>query len=152
MLRSRLLWVVSLCCFGWPAAAQDINTLLQRVPDSANMLVVVDVNSLNQTNLAAKEGWVQQRNLDYLSGKTSFPPSVKSVVVGSHLNLASHQPEWKIGLMQFANPVDPYVLAKREAQSALKHVYPPTVPSRAVSSHGGRTITLHPLRGSRRKQ
>jgi hypothetical protein len=115
MLRLKSLGL--LCCWsllGAPLLAQDLTTTLQRVPESANMLVVVDMTRLMQSNLAAKEGWTQQRSLDYLSGKTAFPPSTKSIVTAAQFNPALHQYDWQIGLLQFQDPVDPYVVAKRE--------------------------------------
>jgi hypothetical protein len=97
-----------------PIHAQDPATMLARVPDSANVVATIDVNGLMQSDLGTREGWAQKRNMDYLAGVVPFPPSMKFVVSACAFNPVNHNSDWQIALATFANPVDPYVIAKKE--------------------------------------
>lgn len=113
-----------------PISAQDINKLLQRVPASANLLTIIDSSALMKTPKAQAEGWSQKRNLDYLSGKTPFPPAITFAVIAAEVDTVERRNNWQISLLQFPDKVYEDKLAQREGSNVelIENLY--VIPSR----------------------
>ncbi|HMP18417.1 MAG TPA: hypothetical protein PKD72_15435 [Gemmatales bacterium] len=118
-----LLWCTRL-------QAQDLSKVLAQVPESANVLTVIDTRSLLQTPKANKEGWKERRNLDYLAGKVAFPPNASFVVVASDYNFAERRNDWQIGLFDFPSKIYEDRIAQREGSNVelIENLY--VIPSR----------------------
>lgn len=93
--------------------AQDINKTLARMPENANVLAVVNTRGLMNSQKARTEGWAQSLNLDYLSGKMAFPPSVTFIVVAADYNAAERRNDWQVGLFEFPGQVHQDQIANR---------------------------------------
>lgn len=131
MNLKRLLYSAALALSALvPATAQDVNKLLQRVPETANVLAVIDLKNLTNSGKAQAEGWKQKRNLDYLSGKVPFPPGANFMVVGTEFNHAEGRKEWQVSLLEFPDKVYEDKLAKREGSNVelIDNLY--VIPSR----------------------
>jgi len=97
-----------------PLSAQDIATMLQRVPASANVVATLDITGLIQSDIGASEGWSQKRTMDYYAGRVPFPPTAKMLVSATEFNPIERRATWQISIMNFGDKVDPYVVAKKE--------------------------------------
>jgi hypothetical protein len=113
-----------------PVCGQDVNKLLQRMPETANVLAVIDLKNLTNTSRASTEGWKQKRNLDYLSGKVPFPPGANFLIVGTEFNHAEGRKDWQVSLLEFPDKVYEDKLAKREGSDVelIDNLY--VIPSR----------------------
>jgi hypothetical protein len=111
-------------------SAQDISTLLQRVPASANVVAFLDISGLIQSDLGSREGWSQKRTMDYYSGKVPFPPTSKFLVSAAEFNPVARRSNWQISLMNFEDKVDPYVVAKKEGSEVTWIEQLSVIPSR----------------------
>src|SRR5262245_19694516 len=111
-------------------SAQDLSTILQRVPASANVVAALDITGLIQSDLGSSEGWSQKRTLDYYSGKVPFPPTSKFLVSAAEFNPVARRANWQISLMNFSDKVDPYVVAKKEGSEVTWIDQLSVVPSR----------------------
>lgn len=100
-----------LCCA--TLQAQDINKTLARMPENANVLTVVNTRGLMNSQKARTEGWAQSLNLDYLSGKMAFPPSVTFIVVAADYNASERRNDWQVGLFEFPGQVQQDQVAAR---------------------------------------
>lgn len=92
MSTSKRQWIGLVFCAGiavlgaaGPAAAQSYYELLRRVPDSANALVLVNVEDLLRSPISLKEGWQQRQESKYLAG-VSVPPDTKQMLQASKVD------------------------------------------------------------------
>ena len=115
-------WALTLllgACAIVQASAQDLNKLLNRMPDTTNTLTVIDIKALMNTPKAAAEGWAQKRNMDYLSGRAPFPPGSNFCVVGSEFAHTEGRNNWQIAMLEFPNDVFEDKLAKKEYAESI---------------------------------
>jgi len=129
-MRRWALTVLLGACAVVQASAQDLNKLLNRMPETTNTLTVIDIKGLMNTPKAAAEGWAQKRNMDYLSGRAPFPPGSNFCVVGSEFAHTEGRNNWQIALLEFPNDVYEDKLAKKEGSDVelIENQY--VIPSR----------------------
>lgn len=115
MRTSKRVWsVVSstflVLVFAGPAAAQ-FRELADRVPHSANALVLFNVEKILQSPKAAAEGWQDKMDKAFESGLSRIPPKTVRYVIASQIDFESMQPRWEAAVADFAEPPSMEVIA-----------------------------------------
>ena len=97
-----------------PAAAQSYYELLRRVPDSANVLVLVSVEDLLRSPIALKEGWQQKQEAKYLAG-LSVPPDTTQMLQASKVDWTDGlKSVWDVSLVQVDHEISIPTIARSE--------------------------------------
>lgn len=83
-------------------AAADVQfaQLARHVPDSANAIVLVNVQKLFATPVAQKERWREDAEKRIADGMTSIPVDADQLLLGAQLDLRSMQPVWQVALVR----------------------------------------------------
>lgn len=109
------------CCFfllGFlvlPATGQNFDQLLMKVPESANALVLIDVERTLASELAQKEGWGKKLELAYVNRPVFLPPEASKLVIAGALQpTADFARLWELGVMQLSEPLSMRSIARSE--------------------------------------
>jgi len=84
-------------------AADDFRDLLSRVQDSANAILLVDVQGLVKSPLDMKENWTRKHQSEFLSGSLMVPPTVDRAVLAAKLGSGEG---WTVGVMPSQHTAD----------------------------------------------
>jgi hypothetical protein len=112
VLATCSLVMAALCTPG-PVFAQ-FERLLDRVPNDANTLVIIDVERLHSTPLAMKEKWKEKLADDFTQGRVFVPPQAKQMVLAGRMDVESMDYTWQLALMEVSRPVSVESIAKKE--------------------------------------
>ena len=110
--------LLTVACLTVPATAQTANRkygeLLKRLPEQANVVLLVDVDGLFRSPIGRREGW-QARAADQSAGGLGLSAEVAKVVVAANLDLQNLNENWKLGMAELrATAPDLERLATRE--------------------------------------
>ncbi len=100
----RVIGVLQLAC-AWPfnvapaGAGDKYSELLGRVPDSANVLMLADVEALHNSTLGMRERWAEL-SPEARSRCMVFPAGIRRIVVGARLDFRDMDYHWKVGLAE----------------------------------------------------
>jgi hypothetical protein len=98
-------------------AADDWSGLLNRVPDSANAVVLIDAQAILASPIAVKEGWATQQQQNYVQGTATLPPNVQRALFAANLEPGTMHNRWEMGLFVTKAAVSMPMLAKLEEGS-----------------------------------
>jgi hypothetical protein len=126
-----ILASVALMFFALAAMAADpTDAMIARVPESANAIVVIDVNTVFKTPMAQREGWSSKLEAARKAGVEVLPADTQNIVIASFFNLPTMTPLWQLGQFRQTSPVQIRQLATKE-QGRLDEV-------------GGESVVLSP--------
>src|SRR5262245_9388949 len=114
--RLSFLWAFSglLLLVSAGSARADFVELLRRAPDSANTIIMIDVERLFMSPIAMKEKWRDKNNSDR-GESLHFPVNSKRYMLVSKLNMVSDfENLWDAALIEPSDPFSLSYLAKRE--------------------------------------
>ena len=77
----------------------DYDSLVRRIPENANCIVLVDVDGLLNSPLGKKENWRDKHESEFEAGLVIAPPQTEKIVLASHLDLAQVHPQWQTSIM-----------------------------------------------------
>ncbi|MFM2095724.1 MAG: hypothetical protein RIS70_2848 [Planctomycetota bacterium] len=77
----------------------DYDSLVRRIPEGANCIVLVDVDGLLNSPLGKKENWRDKHESEFEAGLVIAPPQTERIVVAAHLDLVQLHPQWQTSLM-----------------------------------------------------
>ena len=80
--------------------ADSFQDLLKRVPEQANVLLLLDVEAIQNSALGRRENFARKHENDCLNGVTAIPPTVSKLVVASQLDPTTLHLGWKITLAE----------------------------------------------------
>ncbi|QDT42119.1 hypothetical protein Pan241w_22000 [Gimesia alba] len=118
-LFSRSLIIVTACLlsilfYEVPVWAQ-FNDLLNRIPSSANAIVVIDVTDMHASALARKEGWQKKHEAAYVERPLYLPPEADKIVIAAQLNFANDlEQNWELAVMDLKEPIPMRSIARAE--------------------------------------
>ncbi len=95
-------------------AADELDAMLARVPGEANTLTIVYLDALQKTPVALREGWAKRREVEWLAGTISMPPTGKLAVVATQFNPGSMKNTWELSQIEFDKVFNMYEVGKRE--------------------------------------
>jgi hypothetical protein len=113
-------WVAAVAILGASTAGQAQNDgrkfgeLLRRIPEQANMLMLVDVDGLFESPLGQREQW-RQKATEQARGDLGLPPTMARIAVAAGADLEDLALEWRIGMAEYRDRLpDLATLAARE--------------------------------------
>ena len=91
----------------WPSmsrssVAADFVPLLNRIPGTANALIVMDVEAIFGSDLAKREGWRKTYADRFAAAPLIIPPKTQLFVMGAELDIQSMTPRWEVASMQLS--------------------------------------------------
>ncbi len=111
--RCMVLALVALLAT-FEAVAGNFNELLRRVPESANTLILIDVERMLMSPIAMKEKWREKANTADRE-TLHFPINSVRYMLASKLNLvADFENLWDVALIESIDPVSLPYLSKME--------------------------------------
>ncbi len=110
------LMLTLLAAAGWMvvARAQTVESMLGRIPETANYVAVVNNQAILQTPRAVREGWSKSHEMEYLEGAIPVPPSVQLVVMGSQMNSGALVGNWGLAVFTLRVPMNMRQIAERQ--------------------------------------
>jgi hypothetical protein len=115
-MNSRGLYS-AICIFivlGASVTGGSYKPLLTHVPESANVLVLIDVPALQNSNLGAMHNVKKKREMAYLDQPILVPPSARNVVVAGDMDTSRLDLLWGISIISLFDPVNMEKLVQRE--------------------------------------
>jgi hypothetical protein len=98
----RFTWLTGLILSGLlpsvGVGAPPVDELLARVPNQANVVVVLDVKGAHESPLGKRQEWDKDHQRMTLSGISGIPPKVSKLVVGAELNPSTLENTWEVAL------------------------------------------------------
>ena len=94
--------------------AADHNDLLRFVPDSANAILVIDVQALVKSPRGMKEGWATKHHADFLGGALPVNPRMERLILGTQLGASNPADAAVVGVVPIPKGGSLEALAKRE--------------------------------------
>lgn len=102
-------------------ATAQIEQLAQRVPSSANALVLINVDKIMSSPIAQAGNWKADRAKRFEAGLTNIPPNADQLVLAAQLNLSMMRPIWEAALIQ-ANAAQPLELMAKDLGGNIDEV------------------------------
>ncbi len=85
----------------------EYDHLLLRIPDDANTLILLNVESIFASPLAEAEGWKQSYADNFAGTPLLVPPNAQRFVLGADLQIETMEPLWEAASMKLS--VDPSI-------------------------------------------
>jgi hypothetical protein len=83
----------------------EFEELLKKVPESPNVIVVLNAEKIFASEVAMEGGWKQQYGATYADSPLLMPPSAQQFVLAADLDLARLLPRWQAAVMRLS--IDP---------------------------------------------
>lgn len=97
-------------------AAETFDSLAARIPASANVLVLIDVEQTMSTPLARSQGWAQKLETAYVERPVYLPPEARKLVLGASLRAGEDFANvWEAAVMELVEPVGVRSIARSES-------------------------------------
>ena len=114
-MTSRVLSALVLFVLAMAAPLLAADELMQRIPNGANAIMVIDVTALEATPLAKTQGWAKKHEAAFVERPMMLPPEASRIVVGSQLNFAGElNAEWEVAAMTLTEPLSMRSIARAE--------------------------------------
>ena len=98
-----------------PMAAAEIEGLLQRVPQGANALVVINSAAILKTPMAEKNGWRKKRASAYAESPIHLPPDLKRMMLASQFDIRGGSAAWEVAVLQLTGDASLKTVARSES-------------------------------------
>jgi hypothetical protein len=114
-MRSRTWFLISLMVLATPGpASANFYELLRRVPDSANTLILIDVEQMLMSPIAMREKWREKINASE-GPPLHFPVNSKRCLLASKLDFTTDfQSQWDIAMIETIEGVSLPMLSRSE--------------------------------------
>jgi hypothetical protein len=90
--------IVSMCSAGYAQQASMAEEA-QRLPASANAVMIVNVERMRTSGIAAKEGWFNTAAGKIQSGMNFIPEGVDLIMLAANMDYETFHPRWSAGLL-----------------------------------------------------
>jgi hypothetical protein len=111
----RALVLGSLLLLSTQGLAQDsFSDLLRRVPEQANVVVLIDRDALLASPLSVREGWAKTSEANYMAGASAIPPGADKLLYAAQLIPGTLGNTWEIGLAVMKTKVSMDEVARKE--------------------------------------
>jgi hypothetical protein len=95
-------------------AADNLNDLLRCIPDTANTILIIDVQALVKSPRGVKEGWAQKSQTEFLAGAIPLNPKIERGVLATQLGDVNPGESWVVAVAPLKAGMSLENLAKRE--------------------------------------
>lgn len=111
----RHLAIVVLTLLPAFARGDTFDQLLPKVPVTANVVVMIDVERTLASPLAQQEGWGKKLELAYVSRPIFLPPEATKLVMAASLRPKDNfARQWEMAVMELADPLSMRSIARSE--------------------------------------
>jgi hypothetical protein len=104
--RSLLVALLAVAVCSISQAAQPFEALMQKVPEGANVLVVINVEQILQSDFARVHDSKQKLADAFAQRSILIPPDAKQFVMASQLDLEHARPIWEAAVMDLSSPLN----------------------------------------------
>ena len=94
-------------------AADEFERLVNRLPRSANAVMILNVEKAVTSPLGKFEGWQQNLEKSFNAGVTRVPPQAKRFVVGAELDFDYLKPLWEAAVIDSSEPISTKEIANK---------------------------------------
>jgi hypothetical protein len=101
-------------CLTMSSASAQFSELLQRVPDSANTIMLLNAEKLLNSEVALREGWRTNFEKAVASGVTRMPDDTQQYVLASQMDFEYMHPVWQVGTLSTTRTHDMAEIAKKK--------------------------------------
>lgn len=109
------LWVVVAVAPLGVAQGGPFDQLLKRIPDEANVLVLIDVETTLASPVAQQEGWGKELEVSYVERPIFLPPESKALVMAAFLRTGhDFSRMWELAAMELDEPLSMRSIARSE--------------------------------------
>lgn len=109
MLAAIIVFAVSCrCCF----AADEFQDLVNKIPRSANAVVLLNMDKAKNTPLGLKEKWSEKIEDAFEAGLVRVPPQAKRFVLASQIDFDFMQPLWEAAIIELDEDISSTDMAK----------------------------------------
>jgi hypothetical protein len=105
---------IATICSAHNASWAQFERLLDRVPNDANTLVIIDVEKVLATPLATREKWKDKQLDDFTQGRIFVPPQAQRLVLAGRMEIEGMDSTWQLALMDLQKPVVLEAIAAKE--------------------------------------
>lgn len=96
-------------------ADEKIQSLLSKVPASANSVVIIDVEALMNTPMAKEKKWKENQEQNFIDRPMILPPEADKAIIASHLNpLDGMKADWEVAVMNLTESIPMRTIARTE--------------------------------------
>ncbi len=81
------------------AASAQFTKLVQRIPSSANMIILFNAQKVMNSEVALREGWRTSFEKAIAAGLTQLPADTQQYVLAAQNDYAYMQPVWQLGIL-----------------------------------------------------
>ena len=113
-LKESLRIVCIFLISGVSMANGSSQSLLNHIPESANVLVYIDVFGLHSSQAGVAQDTRARHEMNYLRQPIMLPPSASRAVIAGDLDVRSLNLQWGLSVIQLLKPVNMDELAQRE--------------------------------------
>jgi hypothetical protein len=96
-----------------PAARGQFEDLAQKIPSTANAIVLLDAQRILASPFAAKEGLKEKYDEAFASGLATIPPDTQRMILASQLDFEHMKPLWQLAVGDFKQPRTVVDIARR---------------------------------------
>lgn len=96
---SSLALVVAAALLAPPADAQ-YKEVTRRLPNSANTILLLNVEQAHASSLGVKEGWREDHEKQFAAGLVIVPPQARTFVMAAQMDFDTMQPKWQVAMME----------------------------------------------------
>lgn len=99
------------------AHADELNTLLNKVPSNTNAVVVANISAMMRSPIAQQQRWAEAMALDYIGGILPFPPETQTAVLAFQVDLRTLSSTRQVTLFQAGKSLNLDFIAQTERGS-----------------------------------
>jgi hypothetical protein len=109
-----IAWLVAISVFAQisPALAQ-FREMVNRLPKSANAVVLLNMEKAKQSPMGVREGWTKKVEKGFESGLIRVPPQAARFVLASQIDLEFMEPVWSAAVVDLSGELSLEQFAKR---------------------------------------
>jgi hypothetical protein len=101
----RIAAVLGLLTATTAPAAEPFRALVDRLPRTANAIVILNMEKAKNSELGKSEGWSQRVDKAFDAGLSRVPPMATRFVLAAELDFTTMQPAWEAAVMDLAQPL-----------------------------------------------
>jgi hypothetical protein len=106
--------VIAVVCPPRAGLLAQYEQLLNRVPNDANTLIVIDVDRLFSSPLAVQGKWRDKHADDFSQGRVFVPPQAQRMLLAGRMEVEQLDYTWQLALMDLEKPLSIETLARKE--------------------------------------
>jgi hypothetical protein len=105
VVSTFLAALISLWLVMAPPARAEFRELADRIPRTANAVVLLNMDKAKQSALGKLQGWSNKVEQAFASGISRVPPQATRFVLAAELDFVTMQPTWEVAVANLAQPL-----------------------------------------------